>query len=36
MTRMHTVMDTPIGELTLVAEEGALTALYFPSNMRLP
>jgi len=36
MNRTHTTMDTPVGELTLVAEAGALTAIYFPSHKRLP
>lgn len=36
MTRVHSVADTPIGELTLVAENGALSALYFPGHKRLP
>jgi len=36
MSRTHTTMDTPVGELTIVAEDGALTALYFPSHKRLP
>ncbi|EMY34710.1 methylated-DNA--protein-cysteine methyltransferase [Arthrobacter crystallopoietes BAB-32] len=36
MSRTHSTMATPIGELTLVAEEGALTAIYFPSHKRLP
>jgi methylated-DNA-[protein]-cysteine S-methyltransferase len=36
MSRTHTTMDTPIGELTIVAEDEALTAIYFPSHRRLP
>jgi methylated-DNA-[protein]-cysteine S-methyltransferase len=36
MSRTHTTMDTPVGELTIVAEDGALTAIYFPSHKRLP
>lgn len=36
MTRMHTVFGSPLGELTLVAEDGALTAIYFPGHKRLP
>ncbi|MCG2623306.1 methylated-DNA--[protein]-cysteine S-methyltransferase [Arthrobacter sp. I2-34] len=36
MTRVHSVTDTPIGELTLVAENGALSAIYFPGHKRLP
>lgn len=36
MTTVHTTMDTPLGELTLLAEDGALTAVYFPGHKRLP
>ncbi|MFD1214319.1 methylated-DNA--[protein]-cysteine S-methyltransferase [Arthrobacter sp. GCM10027362] len=36
MTRVHTVMDSPLGELTLVAGLGGLCALYFPGHRRLP
>jgi methylated-DNA-[protein]-cysteine S-methyltransferase len=36
MTRVHTLIDTPVGELTAVAEDGSLTALYFPSHKRMP
>jgi methylated-DNA-[protein]-cysteine S-methyltransferase len=36
MTRVHTVFGSPLGELTLVAEDGALSALYFPGHKRLP
>lgn len=36
MTRVHTLIDTPLGELTAVAEDGSLTALYFPGHQRMP
>ncbi|NKX55149.1 methylated-DNA--[protein]-cysteine S-methyltransferase [Arthrobacter mobilis] len=36
MTTVHTTMDTPVGELTLVAGDGALTAIYFRSHKGLP
>jgi methylated-DNA-[protein]-cysteine S-methyltransferase len=36
MTCVHTVFESPLGELTLVAEDGALSALYFPAHKRLP
>jgi len=36
MSRTHTTMDTPLGELTIVAEDHALAAIYFPSHKRLP
>ncbi len=36
MSVTHTVTDSPIGELTLVACGGALTGVYFPKHTRLP
>jgi methylated-DNA-[protein]-cysteine S-methyltransferase len=36
MTRTHTTIDTPIGELTLVAQEGALVGLYYPGHWTRP
>ncbi|WP_316251332.1 MULTISPECIES: methylated-DNA--[protein]-cysteine S-methyltransferase [unclassified Streptomyces] len=34
---VHTVIDSPVGPLTAVAEEtGALTGLYFPGHLRMP
>ena len=36
MTTTHTLIDTPIGELTLVAEAGALAAIYFPGHWTRP
>jgi methylated-DNA-[protein]-cysteine S-methyltransferase len=32
----HTTIDSPIGELTLVARDGALSGLYFPGHWYLP
>jgi len=32
----HTTVDSPIGELTLVAEDGRLTGLYFPHHWYRP
>lgn len=34
--RVHTVIDSPIGPLTLVAEEGALAGLYMDNQRHLP
>jgi methylated-DNA-[protein]-cysteine S-methyltransferase len=36
MTATHTLIESPIGELTLVAEDGKLTALYFPHHWYRP
>jgi methylated-DNA-[protein]-cysteine S-methyltransferase len=36
MTAIHTTVDSPVGELTLVAREGALSGLYFPGHWYLP
>lgn len=36
MDTKHTAVDTSIGELTLVVENGALTGLYFPGHWHLP
>lgn len=32
----HTILDSPVGELTLVAEGGALTGVYFPHHWTRP
>jgi methylated-DNA-[protein]-cysteine S-methyltransferase len=32
----HTITDSPIGELTLVADEGKLTGVYFPHHWYKP
>lgn len=34
--RRHAQVETALGELTLVAEEDALTGLYFPGHWHLP
>jgi methylated-DNA-[protein]-cysteine S-methyltransferase len=36
MTRRHTTIDSPLGELTLVADGGALVGLYFPRHWYRP
>ena len=36
MTTTHTIMDSPIGDLTLVGVDGALRALYFPGHWTRP
>jgi methylated-DNA-[protein]-cysteine S-methyltransferase len=36
MTRTHTTIETPIGKLTLVAEDGALTGVYYPGHGTRP
>ena len=36
MTRTHTIIDSPLGELTLVSHDGALTGLYYPGHWYLP
>jgi methylated-DNA-[protein]-cysteine S-methyltransferase len=36
MTANHTLIESPIGALTLVAEDGALTGLYFPHHWYRP
>ena len=36
MTRTHTTIDTPIGELTLVGEDGALIGVYYPGHWTRP
>jgi methylated-DNA-[protein]-cysteine S-methyltransferase len=35
-SRVHTVMDSPIGPLTLVAEDGALAGLYMTEHRHQP
>jgi methylated-DNA-[protein]-cysteine S-methyltransferase len=34
--RTHTVVDSPVGDLTVVAEDGALAGLYFEGHKRGP
>jgi methylated-DNA-[protein]-cysteine S-methyltransferase len=36
MTSTHTTLDSPLGELTLVARDGALSGVYFPGHWYLP
>ncbi len=36
MPATHTTVDSPVGELTLVAEDGRLTGLYFPHHWYRP
>ncbi|MEO7217852.1 MAG: methylated-DNA--[protein]-cysteine S-methyltransferase [Gemmatimonadaceae bacterium] len=36
MSVTHTIVDSPIGELTLVARNGVLAGLYFPDHARQP
>jgi methylated-DNA-[protein]-cysteine S-methyltransferase len=36
MMRTHTTIDTPVGELTLVGADGALTGVYFPGHWTRP
>ena len=36
MTAQHTRIDSPLGELTLVADDDALTGVYFPHHWHPP
>jgi methylated-DNA-[protein]-cysteine S-methyltransferase len=36
MTSTHTTIDSPLGELTLVALDGVLSGLYFPGHWYMP
>jgi methylated-DNA-[protein]-cysteine S-methyltransferase len=36
MTARHTMIDSPLGELTLVADDDALTGVYFPHHWHPP
>ncbi len=36
MNRIHTVIPSPVGDLTVVAEDGALCGLYFAGHRRGP
>jgi len=36
MTATHTTIDSPLGELTLVARDGVLSGLYFPGHWYMP
>jgi methylated-DNA-[protein]-cysteine S-methyltransferase len=35
-TRSHTVIGSPVGDLTVVADDGALVGLYFEQHLRRP
>jgi len=35
-TMVHAVIDSPVGALTLVGHDGALTGVYFPEHVRRP
>jgi methylated-DNA-[protein]-cysteine S-methyltransferase len=36
MNAKHTVIDSPVGDLTVVAADGAITGLYFVNHLRGP
>jgi len=36
MTATHRTIDSPIGELTLVARNGVLSGIYFPGHWHMP
>lgn len=36
MTRTHTVIDSPIGDVTLLADDGALVGVYLAQHRRRP
>jgi methylated-DNA-[protein]-cysteine S-methyltransferase len=36
MTATHTTIDSPIGELSLVASDGVLSGVYFPGHWHMP
>src|SRR6478609_5454988 len=36
MFATHTTIDSPIGELTLVASDGVLSGIYFPGHWHMP
>lgn len=36
MSVTHTVIDSPVGDITVVAEDGALTGVYFTGQRRKP
>jgi methylated-DNA-[protein]-cysteine S-methyltransferase len=36
MSATHTTIDSPIGELTLVARDGVLSGIYFPGHWHMP
>lgn len=36
MSATHTTIDSPIGDLTLVARDGVLSGVYFPGHWHMP
>jgi methylated-DNA-[protein]-cysteine S-methyltransferase len=36
MTATHTTIESPVGELTLVARDGVLSGIYFPGHWHMP
>lgn len=36
MNATHTTIDSPVGELTLVARDGVLSGIYFPGHWHMP
>jgi methylated-DNA-[protein]-cysteine S-methyltransferase len=36
MTATHTTIDSPVGELTLVARDDVLSGIYFPGHWHMP
>lgn len=36
MNATHTTIDSPLGELTLVARDGVLSGIYFPGHWTMP
>lgn len=36
MSARHTTIESPIGELTLVASDGVLSGIYFPGHWHMP
>jgi methylated-DNA-[protein]-cysteine S-methyltransferase len=36
MTATHTMIDSPLGDLTLTARDGVLSGLYFPGHWYMP
>jgi methylated-DNA-[protein]-cysteine S-methyltransferase len=36
MSATHTTIDSPVGDLTLVARDGVLSGIYFPGHWHMP
>ncbi|HWA53263.1 MAG TPA: methylated-DNA--[protein]-cysteine S-methyltransferase [Solirubrobacterales bacterium] len=36
MNATHAIVDSPVGELTLVARDGVLSGIYFPGHWHMP